>query len=226
MVVRVSYVRMYYASEPRTNQTPTPFCELRAFMFLRDMPSIPLKITLRRQLSKEIDNLEDIIESIKEQKEAGTIAEYFDPRRPADREIRRPTEIALMPPVTLKVMIEGLEVEEIDQDEIFVSRLGDRYFSELTQEKVLFAKEGTLPLRLNTPYRYFALFSEGGYIRYEYDEAEIKHRLEPIKKVRDEEDRIRERLLGFMLDLYREVDLIGSTRRMRDLADRMRRLRK
>lgn len=226
MVVRVSFVRMYYAAEPRTSQTPTPFCELRAFMFLRDMPSIGMRVTLRNQLSKEIDNLEDIIESIKEQKEAGTIAEYFDPRRPADKEIRRPTEILVGPPVEMKVMIEGMEVEEVDQDEIFVSTLGDRYFSERTQEIVLLTKEGTLPLELNKPYRYFALFHEAGYIRYEYDEAEIKHRLEPIKKVRDEEDIIRTRLLGFMMDLYREVDLIGSTRRLQELSERMRRLRR
>lgn len=226
MVVRVSFVRMYYASEPRTSQTPTPFCELRAFMFLRDMPSIGMRATLRNQLSREIDKLEDIIESIKEQKEAGTIAEYFDPARPADREIRRPTEILLGPPREMKVMIEGMEVEEVDVDEVFVSSLGDRYFSENTQGIVLFSREGTLPLELNKPYRYFALFHEGGYIRYEYDEAEIKHRLEPIKKVRDEEEIIRTRLLGFMQDLYREVDLIGSTKRLNELAERMRRLRK
>lgn len=217
---------MYYAAEPRGSQTPTPFCELRAFMFLKDLPSIALKMTLRKQLSKEIDKLEEIITSIKEQKESGTIAEYYDPRRPADREIRRPTEILIGPPVTMKVMIEGLEVEEIDVDEIFVSSLGDRYFSENTQGQVLDTKTATLPLELNKPYRYFALFHESGYIRYEYDEAEIKHRLEPRKKIIDEENIIRERVLGLVAGLYRDIDLIGSTKRMRELAERMRNLRK
>jgi hypothetical protein len=224
-VYRVGLLRMYYSVEPKSDQTPTPFCELRAFMFIEGAPTAPQKKRIRDLLDHEINQLEDIIESVGEQKRAGTIAEWVDPKIPPDIELQRPTIIRLMPPtMRVKVMIEGLEVESIDINEIFETRTG-RYFTRETEDAVENNRK-FLNLMLDKPQRYFALYDNNGEIRFEYDEADIKGRIEPMQIEKRRIVKAREDLITAIIDFNKQADFKGSIVDIMRIVERQRELRK
>lgn len=163
--------------------TPTPFAEIRAFIYLRSKPQLRTKAVMQARLVREVDATEQIIEGIGAGIERGsTIGTDFN------HEIKNPTKITLIPPTNQKkVVIEGMEVEQVDPDEMpqmydgmFISkkfsqaRGGDwRYFSRAAQDRVM-KTNNILELKLNRVYRYFARFDSTGKIDWEYDESQLK----------------------------------------------------
>jgi len=225
-VYRVSLVRMYYSTVDTRSQTPTPFCELRSFLFLNSIPTTIQKRRLRSMLAEELNKLEDIIESVGEQKRAGTIAEYRDPKRSPYLEILKPTPIEVkMPTRNVKVMIEGYEVEQVDLDEVFEMR-GSRYFSTPTQDRVMISRGKFLNLLLGKPQRYFALFDAGGDIRFEYDEADIKGRLVPLQIQRRRIVNARTNLINSLIDWRKRGDFQQSIYDIMRIVERQQKLRK
>lgn len=230
-VYRVSLVRMYYCTDKdkRTRDTPTPFCELRAFMFLRKIPNQRQRIRIREFLASQLDELENIIESIGEQKRAGLIAEWFDPKLRNDYEIDNPKEISLtVPTKNVKVMIEGFEVEQIDLESIFEYRLGgrDHRFFTTKTETAIMEYNNFLNIGFNSPQRYFALFNENGEIRQpEYDEANIKQTLIPKQEERRRIVATEEEFINKLRERIKKADFQKSINDLLRIIERQKKIR-
>lgn len=226
---------MYYAVRPK-RETPTPFAEIRAFQFFRKRPARRMLEAVRVGLERAVDDMEKTMEGLQTGIELGVTGVWQE----QDMEIVAPTRITLVPPTERrKVMIEGLEVEEVDADEmrpqnyegIFISErltrrraLEYRYFTRNTEADVT-EEDYFLSLEFDRIYRYFAKFDEEGNIVKDYDEGEIKQRLEPARKTRELVEALAERIRVIVTTL-READIARDIERLRNLQDLLRRLRR
>lgn len=224
-VLRCSLTRMYMAVNPKGNQTPEPFCELRAFIFINGVPTSVQKGRLKGILNEELNKLEDIIESVGEQKRDGSIAEWTDPNVKPDAELRNPTQISVkMPTRNVKVMIEGLEVEAVSLQDIF--QTGQfRYFSDTTVRTIAESRDKFLNLLIGKPQRYFALIRGDG-SRFEYDEADIKGRLVPLQIENRRIVEARADLIKGLSDWREKADFQKSLYDIMRIVERQRELRK
>lgn len=180
-ILRISLVKMVYATIKKRN-TPSPFMELRAFIFLRKMPR-PVEIPL---IKKKLENsLQEIIDKLLPHIFYTDKNEYiFDPKQ-TEKLINVTTSLTRFS----KVEIDGFEVQQTDLDEIFYEKLFweiegrkipfiHKFFSDTTLKK-------RMPLKLRTGviYRYMAFYDEEGNIKGEYDEADIQEMLEKVEIV-------------------------------------------
>ncbi len=224
-VYRLGLVRQYVSNQGK-NDTPEPFCELRAFIFVDRLPTFMQKRRIRSILSDELDKLEDIIESIGQQRREGTISEETgdDYQKYKFFEILNPTPIDVkMPTRNVRVMIEGYEVENVDLESIF--QMGQaRYFSDGTERQIAYSKDKFLNLLLNKPQRYFALKRVHG-SPFEYDEADIKGRLVPYQVRKRRIVEAREDMIRGLADWRKGTDLRRSVYDIMRIVEEQRKLR-
>lgn len=231
MAFRISLMRMYF-STLKMGETPTPFAEIRTFMFLKRKPSVMRTKELRIHLLTAINQTENLLEGLQAGIEQGKTG-----GKDNSAEMKLPTRIRLIPPTTQRrVMIEGLEVERTDildmpqgYEGIFQSRkftqargVEWRYFSKRAEREVS-GRRVVLPLNFNKIYRYFARFNEEGKINWEYDEAQIRMRLEPAKEMVDQREMVRTRLIKLITqvktaDIMRDIGILQElTRKLEEL---------
>lgn len=165
---RISVVRCYYAIEPKTRRTPTPFCEIRAFIFFKKRPTQLMLNLTRERLKRQIELTEKLIDSIRRVKfeipeETGKEIVYWT--TDADDhiiEVKKKRE-------EIKLEIDGYEVEDVDRDEILA-------FFKTMKKRISF----------NTIYRYVAFFEPDGSIGFEYDEDYlIMLEMEALKEIEE-----------------------------------------
>jgi hypothetical protein len=161
VVWRISFVRMYSAEQHHSKgRTPTPFCELRAFVFLPNKPTILELKTLDRGLEQAVNYTETIFQSIYDAKESGAVESE-------DALVEK--DVRTVFPVTprAKMVIEGKEVESIDEDEVM------KYFR--SEDK----------LKYFEIYRYCAFADADGTLSFEYDEDDVKN-MEKLRQQRQQ----------------------------------------
>jgi hypothetical protein len=205
-----------------------PFAEIRAFIYLQRKPQARTMAAIQERLYIAIDQAEKAIEGLNAGIERGSTRglEF-------NEEVKKPTKITTIPPTNQrKVTIDGLEVEQVDPDEMpqmydgmFISKKFSqsrgadwRYFSRQTQNRIM-RTQSVLPLVFNKVYRYFARFNEEGKIDWEYDESQ----LERLEKTKDLET-IRVSLIGAIRsldtgDIQRDINIL------RELNERLVKLR-
>lgn len=112
IVWRVSMVREYSAEHP-SSETPDPICEIRAFVFLENKPTVYEYKLLKEGLTQVINYTENLFYSIYIADEKGLLTKTTS----EDPEI---TEIRTVIPATPRIVfeIDGYEVEKIDLDEV------------------------------------------------------------------------------------------------------------
>lgn len=224
-------MRMYF-SQIRGGETPTPFAEIRTFMFLKRKPTLARRKQLRIQLLAAINQTENLLEGLQAGIEQGKTG-----GKDFTIELRTPTRISVIPPTPQRrVIIDGLEVERTDTlempqgyDGIFKSNklsrtrgVEWRYFGKRAERDVA-GRKMVLPLKFNRIYRYFARFNEEGKIDWEYDEAQIRKRLEPVKELVDERERVRARLINLITqvktqDIMKDIGILQElTRKLEEL---------
>jgi hypothetical protein len=108
---RVSVVRAYYSTLDR--DTPSPFCETRAFIFLKEKPTNIKKQILYRRLSSSINNLEEYAFYSLAQATNNESAESQDQRTSTQIKIKE-----IKDKKNVVVEINGYEFESVDADEI------------------------------------------------------------------------------------------------------------
>jgi len=200
-IYRVSLVKMIYAKYPKS-KTPSPFMEMRAFVFLTDMPVGIRLQNLRRSLNSATKEMMDkILPHIFKDNEGNYDFIFQEPR--AMISVKTLTRF-------FKVEIDGLEVEPIDVDEIITERLfwiikGTR----MPVDHHLFLEkriEGANKLRLRTMriYRYMAFFDEDGNIKGEYDEIDISRMLHQLSLIERRSQLIR-RMFSQVTDTLSKV---------------------
>jgi hypothetical protein len=227
MGYRISLVRVYLAAQIKRD-TPTPFAEIRAFIYLQRKPQARTMARVQERLYIAIDQAEKTIEGLNAGIEQGATRglDFND-------EVKNPTKITTIPATAQrKVTIDGLEVEQVDPDEMpqmydgmFISKkfsdargVDWRYFSRDAQNEVMRTRK-ILPLEFNKVYRYFARFNEEGKIDWEYDESQ----LERLEKTKDLET-IKVSLIGAIRsldtgDIQRDINIL------RELNERLVKLR-
>lgn len=161
---RYSYVRMYYSTKPNTD-TPTPLCELRAFVYLMRKPASLLEERkLRADLMKAIDMLikkDGLDKAFGQAIGRGSLT-------PDDKQYTKLEEIEIerLPTGKIKVRIDGFEREPIDIVEAKVqveNKILKHKNIKITPKKITY----------NYLFRYVAFFNEKGKIKGDYDEFDI-----------------------------------------------------
>jgi hypothetical protein len=176
-VFRVSLVIMCFADYIRRRQTPVPFMELRAFVFLGSIPNPMMELRIKRALKAAID--EDLMHKF--------LPHIFETDR-ADQSFsfltRQTAKQIGLKQITnrFRIEIEGYEVEQVDLDEIMHEQIywrEDPIGREIDHHLFKFSRvQGGVRLHLNTNqvYRYCAFYDEYGNLDGEYDEFDIsKH---------------------------------------------------
>jgi hypothetical protein len=146
---------MFYAEAKKKN-TPEPFCELRAFIFTPNKPTIHELKMVNSGLEQVINYSENLFQSIYDAKEAGAILSE-------DKLHESPVRMLAGATPRAKMVIEGYEIQPIDVDEVA------KHF-----------KDDVDKLKFFEIYRYCAFAEADGSIIYDYDEQDII-RIEAIK---------------------------------------------
>jgi len=151
-VWRISLVKMLYGENSRkTSKTPDPFCEIRCFVFSHNKPTIREEKLYVKGLEAVINVTENIFLSIVDAKKKGGIDEDE-----AEWSKLAEEPISIVPPSPpIEMEIDGMEVEEVDVDEVRKFFKGDS-------------------ISTDELYRYVAFFRPDGSINLDYDEDEIK----------------------------------------------------
>jgi len=148
IIFRVSVCRIY-SSKPthKKNQTPEPFCELRAFVFLPKKPSIYELKLLNNGLTQVINYTENLFQSIQVAMDMNSI----------ETDERMYEEGVRVQPARPQSFLEinGWSAEEIDRDEI------ERMFG--SRQKINFFDIQ----------KYIAFYDQNGEIHKEYDSSDI-----------------------------------------------------
>jgi hypothetical protein len=162
-VWRESLVTMFYGTRPNTD-TPTPFCEIRAFIYLPAKPTLAETSMLKRRLKDAIDGILDKPSMLKRLGQAigrGSVSrqsatnaeelEYYD-----------------LPSGKIKVRIDGHERELVDviETQVHVDN------TDIKHKIVKVLPKKTLPT-FNYIFRYVAFFGPEGKIKGDYDEFDI-----------------------------------------------------
>jgi len=148
IIYRVSLVKMLFSKYVKRG-TPSPFVEMRAFIFSKTKPTMREEILYRKGLEAVINNTENLFVSIVDAKKQNLLDS------PEWSSIETQGIDTETPPTQRVVMeIDGFEVEEVDIDEV------SKYYK---SEKMEF----------DEIYRYVAFFDQNGEITYDYDEDGI-----------------------------------------------------
>ena len=150
MVYRISLVYMFY-SIPPSKKTPTPFAELRVFVF-KEIPLTTFQLNvLKAGLRAILDRLMRIFWSLSYAREIKRRADFEEEIKQQEFGGRIVTEI------------HGFEVEDIDYDEVsewFMSYDG--------------VDETPAVIEFDVPFRYVRFYDEYGGIKKEYNEWDIR----------------------------------------------------
>lgn len=163
---RISVVRIY-SSKPthrKQNQTPEPFCELRAFVFLPKKPSIYELKLLNNGLTQAINYTENLFQSIQ-------VAMDMDSIETDERLFEEGVGVQPATPRTI-FEINGFECQPIDAEEI------QKHFSDERQR-----------LKFFDIYRYTAFYNQSGMPEKEYGEQEISE-IERITRLRQAQQQV------------------------------------
>jgi hypothetical protein len=157
---RISFCRMWYSIAPKKRETPTPFAEFRAFIFLKDKPPTPLlELSIKRRLKDAVDKLKEICPSIIESYKNGT-ADFDD--KTLMEEVKATKKEGI-----IKIEIDGYEIEPMDIMN-FVTIVNDN------EIMLHLLKQTPKKIPFDEIYRYMAFFSQTGMIKKDYDEFEIR----------------------------------------------------
>jgi hypothetical protein len=216
-VIRVSLVVMSFASTVRRRQTPIPFMEMRAFLFLDRLPTPVEEAIIKRSLKLAIEDdimhqfLPHIFESGRQDQTFSFIS-----RQTAKK-------IGLLNAMTrhFKVEIEGFEVEPVDLDEIFhepiywsdepIGRQIDHYLFHSTRTIPRIMK-GTAKLHLKTGiiYHYVAFYDENGDIDGEYDDLEISQHIKQRMLVLKQRQALYGRAMGLATEIEQKTGQLSG----------------
>lgn len=108
---RVSVVRAYYSTLDR--DTPSPFCETRAFIFLKHKPTPIQRELYYKRLMSSINNIEEHVFYSTAQAVNSESAEYEDSKTATQIRIKE-----IKDKEKVVVEINGYEFEPVDADEI------------------------------------------------------------------------------------------------------------
>jgi hypothetical protein len=214
-IFRVSLVKMVHAKFPRS-KTPEPFMELRAFIFLKNLPTTPFVASnLRNSLDDAIKEMVDNLLSHIFQNNMGSFD--FVPSGTVTSPISMKQKTRFY-----RVEIDGLEVEPIDVDELrdnffkedlawnirgFRTRFTHNLFTEKRQDRVLKQRRWEqMDLITGRIYRYMAFYDEDGNIKGEYDEGDIRTMLTEIDLVSQRNAIIR-RMFSSTADLLEQASV-------------------
>jgi hypothetical protein len=204
MPYRVSLVEMFVAEEGE--ETPRPFCEIRAFLFTDNIPE-----GLRQQSIKNF--LSGWIETVKSEFLGhifGSEREDFESKGDTDltafREIRKAT-------FQSRIVIEGYEISELDRDELVAHHF--------KRER----KESKFILNNNTPYLYVAFYKKEHPNRpIEYDDFDIKKAIGEVYRLKLERERMFRKARGLVEDIEQKtVQLTGAVSEMEKTLGRFKR---
>ena len=179
-VYRISLVVMSFADVVRRKQTPIPFLEMRAFLFIARIPNPTEEIAIKRALKRAIeeDLMKNFLAHIFESDKSDQSFSFLSRQTAKEISLKQLTN-------RFKVEIEGYEVEKIDVDEIItepiywsespIGRTVDHFFfnSERTAAPVLKGMT-RLHRKVNTVYHYVAFYDENGDLDGEYDEFQVR----------------------------------------------------
>jgi len=151
---RLSFCRMYYSSLENT-ETPSPFCEIRAFILFKKKPVGVAYYHIKDRLTKAIEKTESLLEMDRDRrkKRSKKGKNWFDVVEHESKSEEQ--EIAVSEKEgRIKVEINGFEIEGVDADELLK-------FFKLSKAKITFEKI----------YRYVAFFNKDGTIKADYTET-------------------------------------------------------
>jgi hypothetical protein len=155
-----------YSSKPshKKSETPTPFCELRAFVFLPKKPSIYELKLLNNGLTQVVNYTENLFQSIQ-------VAMDMDSIESDEKLFEEGVRVQPATPQTV-FEINGFECEPLDAEEI------TKHFSDERQR-----------LKFFDIYRYTAFYDSNGNPEKEYGENEIRS-IEAITKLQQTQRQI------------------------------------
>jgi len=151
---RLSFCRMYYSSIENT-ETPSPFCEIRAFLILKNKPVGVALYHIKDRLIKAIEKTESLLEMDRDRrrKRSKKGKNWFDVVENESKSEEQ--EIAVSEKEgKIKVEINGFEIEGVDADEL-----------------LKFFKETRAKIKFDRIYRYVAFFNKDGTIKADYTET-------------------------------------------------------
>ena len=165
IIYRCSVVRIYSAkpTHRKQNQTPEPFCELRAFVFLPKKPSIYELKLLNNGLIQVINYTENLFQSIQ-------VAQDMDSIETDEALYEQGIRVQPATPQSF-LQIDGYEVSQIDKDEI------ERMFGD--RQKIHF----------HDIHRYVAFYDQFGNIHKEYDSTNISQ-IEKVTRLQQAQKQI------------------------------------
>jgi len=188
IVYRISLVEMVHAQEKgKHSSTPSPFMEIRAFMFLENSPSPTMESQLRRIFKDAIEGvklnfLPHIFESDMN----------FRPEYAEDRTSFSLKELTQR----FKIEIEGFEVERVDLDEITLG-----YFKQERTER-----GHRLHLNTGVIYRYVAFYNPDGTIKKpDYDEFSIREVMGKLKELEERREKLFRKARGLVEDIEKKT---------------------
>jgi hypothetical protein len=164
-IFRVSVVRIYSAkpTHRKQNQTPEPFCELRAFVFLPKKPSIYELKLLNNGLTQVVNYTENLFQSIQ-------VAMDMDSIESDEKLFEEGVRVQPATPQSF-LQIDGYEISELDKDE------AEKYFRD--SQKIHF---------FNIQ-RYVAFYDQYGVPSKEYDSSNIND-IERVTKLQQAQKQI------------------------------------
>lgn len=174
-VFRISLVVMCFCDVVRRRQTPIPFMEMRAFVFLDSIPNPMIELRIKRLLKTAIDEdlMHNFLPHIFETERADQSFSFLTRQTAKQIGLKQLTN-------RFRIEIEGYEVEQIDLDEIMHEPIywrEDPIGREIDHHLFKFSRvQGGVRLHLNTNqvYRYCAFYDEYGNLDGEYDDFDIR----------------------------------------------------
>lgn len=116
-IYRLSYVKMYY-STVEGGQTPTPFAEVRAFLFTKMRPTRIGEEMIKKRLRDAIEKMMPLFFTLTEAEAMGKA--YYETKQEL-------SEMAVTKKEgEIKVEIDGFEVADVDVDEVLEFFKGKR----------------------------------------------------------------------------------------------------
>lgn len=222
-VYRVSLVSMSFASAIRRSATPSPFLELRSFVFLDKIPNPTQELRIKRALKEAIENdlMHDFLGHIFESGRQDQSFSFLS------RQTAKPISLKQITN-RFRIEIEGYEVEQIDLDEIMHENI---YWSESPIQgnidhhffKYQRVQGGQrLHLNVNQVYRYVAFYNDQGDIDGEYDEFEIRKVIQQRQVVFQQRQAFYQKAQGLISDIDMKTDELG--RAVKDIEDMNKKL--
>jgi hypothetical protein len=151
-IYRLSVCRMYYAISPKA-ETPLPFSECRAFIFLKERPTRIMEEGIKTLLREAIDRMMPFFFSLVIAEESGK-AFYEEESKTDDISVTKRKG-------KMKIEIDGYEIEEVSVEDILE-------YMKRTEQRIIF----------NQIYRYvrfdFAKRPSREYLEEEIKELEEK----------------------------------------------------